>query len=306
MNEFKEKAGRLLYSAGLKIKKDSPEILLVCGIVGTIATTVIACKETLKINDILDEREDTINKIDEALKMNNKEYTEEDSKKDLYLVNVQTGAKIVRLYAPAIGLGILSIGAIVSGHTILNKRNAAIAAAYTILDKSFKNYRKNVINKFGKEIDSEMRLKLNTTTVEEKDAKGKTKTSELKVVDDNYKEFSDYARFFDASCQGHTKDPEYNLMYLKHQQAYCNEMLKSRGHLFLNEVYDVLDIPRTKAGQVVGWKYYPNGDNPNGDNYVDFGIYDADYEPSRRFVNGNGEYNILLDFNVDGVIYDAI
>ena len=301
-------ANRLIHTGLLKIKKHSPEILLVSGIVGTVATTVIACKKTLKINDILEEKNETVKAIHEALdKKDDKTYNQDDANKDLTIVYTQTGIKLFELYAPAIGLGVLSIGAIVSGHNILRKRNIAIAAAYAIVDRSFKNYRSNVVERFGQDVDQELRFNVKTKQIKEKDQNGKTVKKEVKEIkiDEWHKEFSDYARFFDASCQGHTKDPEYNLMYLKQQQAYCNEILKSRGHLFLNEVYDILDIPRTKAGQVVGWLYDKNGNNPNGDNYVDFGIYDKNYEPSRRFVNGC-EYNILLDFNVDGVIYDKI
>ena len=139
----------------------------------------------------------------------------------------------------------------------------------------------------------------------EKDENGKTVKTTVQEIntDEWHKDFSDYARFFDASCQGHTKDPETNLIYLKHQQAYCNELLKARGFLFLNDVYEILDIPKTKAGQIVGWLYNKDGNTPtNGDGYVDFGIYDPNYEASRRFVNGC-EYNILLDFNVDGPIF---
>lgn len=301
-------ANRLMHTGLLKIKKHSPEILLVSGIVGTVATTIIACKKTLKINDILEEKNETVKAIHEALnKKDDKIYNQDDANKDLTIVYAQTGMKLFGLYAPAIGLGVLSIGAIVSGHNILRKRNIAIAAAYAIVDRSFKNYRSNVVERFGQDVDQELRFNVKTKQIKEKDQNGKTVKKEIKEIniDEWHKDFSDYARFFDASCQGHTKDPEYNLMYLKQQQAYCNEILKSRGHLFLNEVYDILDIPRTKAGQVVGWLYDKNGNNPNGDNYVDFGIYDKNYEPSRRFVNGC-EYNILLDFNVDGVIYDKI
>ena len=65
----------------------------------------------------------------------------------------------------------------------------------------------------------------------------------------------------------------------------------------------MLGIPKTKAGQVVGWVYDP--EHPVGDNYVDFGLFDLDRERVRRFVNGD-ERNILLDFNVDGNIWELM
>ena len=306
--ELLDKGTRMLHMSMLKLKKHSPEILLVAGIAGTVASTVIACKKTLKLNDILDEKKDTVDAIHAEVEKNNENYTQEDANKDLTLTYIQTGVKISKLYAPAIGLGMLSIGAIVSGHKILSKRNAAITAAYVLIDKSFKNYRNNVIERFGQGVDQELRFNIKSKEVKEKDENGKiVKTTVQEInTDEWHKDFSDYARFFDASCQGHTKDPETNLIYLKHQQAYCNELLKARGFLFLNDVYEILDIPKTKAGQIVGWLYNKDGNTPtNGDGYVDFGIYDPNYEASRRFVNGC-EYNILLDFNVDGPILEYI
>lgn len=306
--ELLDKGTRMFHMGMLKLKKHSPEILLVAGIAGTVASTVIACKKTLKLNDILDEKKDTVDAIHAAVEKNNENYTQEDVNKDLTLTYVQTGVKIGKLYAPAIGLGIISIGAIVSGHKILSKRNAAITAAYVLIDKSFKNYRSNVIERFGQGVDQELRFNIKSKEVKEKDENGKTVKTTVQEIntDEWHKDFSDYARFFDAACQGHTKDPETNLIYLKHQQAYCNELLKARGFLFLNDVYEILDIPKTKAGQIVGWLYNKNGETPtNGDGYVDFGIYDPNYAASRRFVNGC-EYNILLDFNVDGPILEYI
>lgn len=108
------------------------------------------------------------------------------------------------------------------------------------------------------------------------------------------------AAWFNEKCIPWTKDPETNKFFLLHQQDYANEKLKARGYLFLNDVYDMLGIPRTKAGQVVGWVYDP--ESTTSDSYVDFGIFDTRNED---FINGY-ENSILLDFNVDGCILDQI
>ena len=192
-----------------------------------------------------------------------------------------------------------------TSNNILRKRNVALAAAYTAIDKSFKNYRNNVVERFGEEIDHELRYNIKAKEFEETvvDENGNETTvkNEVEVVDPN--SISDFARFFDDGCNGWTKDPNTNLAYLKNQQRYANDVLKTKGHLFLNEVYDMLGIPRCPAGQVVGWIYDDN--NPVGDNFVDFGIYDASKESNRNFVNGY-ERTILLDFNVDGNIMNLI
>lgn len=304
--EIINKATRLLSSTQYQVKKHSPEILMVAGIAGTIIGTVLACKATTKVSEIIEEKNKNVEDVHTFLEDNTKEYTEEDSKKDLTIIYAQTGVKLFKLYAPAIGVMALSFASIIAGHKVLKKRNIAIAAAYAAIDKGFKQYRKNVIEEFGEGVDQQMRFGLKAKEIKKKDKDGKTVKETEYYIDpegnplDN---ISEYARFFDAASENFAKDPEYNMMFLRRQQDYANEMLKSRGHLFLNEVYDLLDIPRSKAGQVVGWVYDKNG-NTKGDNYVDFGLYRND-QGTRRFVNGL-EYNILLDFNVDGVIYDLI
>ena len=307
--ELMTKASRLLGNASLQIRKHSPEILMVAGVVGTVASTVLACKATLKVNEVLEEKKNTIDAIHTCLENETIEYTEEDSKKDLTILYAQTGIKLVKLYAPAVILGALSITSIVAGHKILKKRNLALAAAYAVVDKGFKDYRKRVVERFGEELDKELRYNLKAKEIEEvvkdKDGNEKVEKKVVNIVDSEnpLNGVSEYAKFFDEVSTNWSKDPEYNLMFLRRQQDWANEKLKATGYLFLNEVYDMLGIPRTQAGQVVGWIY--DKKNPNGDNYVDFGIYDVHSEAKRGFVNGV-ERSILLDFNVDGVIYDKI
>ena len=309
--EIITKATRLFHRTGLKISKHSPEILMVAGIAGTVASTVLACKATTKVGKIMDETKATVDIIHGGMEngnINGQEYTQEDGKKDLTIVYAQTGIKLAKLYAPAVGVGVLSIASIVAGNRILNKRNVALAAAYAVVDKGFKDYRKNVVERFGEEMDKELRYNIKAKEIEvtTTDAKGKENT-EKKIVNtidtDAVTKYSEYARFYDDGNTEWSKDPEYNLMFLRKTQEWANEKLKANGHLFLNEVYDMLGTPRSKAGQLVGWIY--DEKNPNGDNYVDFGIYDVSDEGRRNFVNGY-ERSILLDFNVDGVIYDKI
>ena len=304
-SELKLKATRLISGAQYQIKKHSPEILLVAGLAGTVVGTVLACKATTKVNQIMEDKEKALKDVHTCLEDETIDYTEEDSKKDTTIIYTQTGLRLIKLYAPAVGVTLLSFSSIIAGHKIMKKRNIALAAAYAIVDKSFKKYRENVIEKFGEGVDQELRFNLKSKEVKKKDENGKTVKETLNYVDPDgnpLDHISEYARFFDAASRNFEKDPEYNMMFLRRQQDWANEVLKSRGHLFLNEVYDMLDIPRSKAGQIVGWVYDKN--NTRGDNYVDFGLYQGN-EANRRFVNGL-EYNILLDFNVDGPIYNLL
>ena len=290
-----------------QVQKHSPEILMGVGVVGVVTSTVMACKATMKLNDVLEESKETRDKIKEV--ENNPKYEDkyspEDAKKDLAINYMQTGMKVAKLYAPAVLLGGASLGCLLASNDILRKRNAALSAAYMTVDKSFKEYRNRVTERFGEEVEKEIHYGIKAeqieTTVVDEDGNETTVTNTVKTMDPNL--YSDYARFFDAASPYWQNDPEYNLMFLKAQQQYANDLLRAKGRLFLNDVYDMLGIEKTKAGQVVGWVY--DRENPNGDNFVDFGIYDMSKERVRAFVNGY-ETNILLDFNVDGNIWDLM
>ena len=312
-NELLSNMSRSFNRFSLKVKKHSPEILVVTGIIGTVVGAVLACKATTKVSEIMDDTNDQLEKIHQAtekgeIKTNNGvvTYSDEDSKKDTAIVYTQTAVKFAKLYGPAIAVGTLSIASILAGHNILRKRSVALAAAYTAMETSFKEYRNKVIQKFGADLDRELKYNIAKQEVEETvtDEKGKEKTVKKTVeTTDGVSMYSPYAKLFDDGCRGWEKDPEYNMLFLRKQQDYANEILKSRGHVFLNEVYDLLGIDRTKAGNIVGWIY--DEKNPVGDNYIDFGIYDIYKNANRRFINGL-EKTIILDFNVDGNILDLI
>ena len=301
---------RVLNRTGLKLKKHSPEILLAMGVAGVVASSIMACKATLKVQDVLDEAKGQLDTIHEVVANPEKadKYTVEDSKKDIAIVYTQTGVKLIKLYGPSIALGIASLSCIIGSNRILNKRNVALAAAYATVDKGFKEYRERVIERFGKELDKELKYNIKAEEVEEVtvDEKGNEtvtkKTIQVADLDDPNK-YSPYSIVFDDGNPGWDKDPELTKFYLIQQQNWANDLLKSRGHLFLNEVYDMLGAPRTKAGAQVGWIY--DEGNDNYDNFVDFGIFNINSRKARDFINGY-EKVIILDFNVDGVILDLI
>ena len=274
----------------LVLEKNSPAILFGTGLVGMVGSTVLACRATLKLEEVLDEGKENVKK---AKTLEHEDYSEKDREKDLAIIHVQTSMKIVKLYGPAIVLGGVSVAALTQSHSILNKRNAALTAAYAALEKGFAQYRQRVIEKYGEEEDRNFRYGSREVEVMED---GKKK----KVLRVGEGEPSIYARFFDPMSTKWSKEPEYNLLLLKCQQNYANDLLRARGHVFLNEVYDMIGVPRSKAGSVVGWILVGNVK----ENWIDFGIWDDDNNV-RDFVNGR-EASILLDFNVDGVIYDKI
>ena len=296
---------------GLVLKKYSPEILTAAGVIGTVGSTVLACKATLKVEDILDEakkKSNLINAVHDGEIEVDAEYTDKDYSKDLLVNRTQTAVKLIKLYGPAISLGALSIAAILGGQHILRKRNVAVMAAYKLCEESFNNYRSRVKDELGEEKDRQFYYGMTEETVKDKvkskDGKTKTITKKVEKAPDHL--YSQYARFFDEANINWDKSPEQNMYFLKMVQNQMNDKLKARGHVFLNEVYDALGFDRSEAGQLVGWVW--NKDNTAmeaGDGYIDFGIFDGNNYAKRAFVNGD-ERSILLDFNIDGMIYDLI
>ena len=288
--------------------KHSPEILVVAGVVGVVTSAVIACKATTKLNDILEQTKNDVDKIHECVGRTDlaEPYTEDDSKKDLTIVYVQTGIKLVKLYAPAVILGALSITGIIGSHYILKKRNVALAAAYATVDKGFKEYRKRVVEKIGDEAEKELRYGIKANTIEETvtDEDGREIKVEKNVTETNLMP-SPYARIFDELNPNWERDSDYNLMYIRNVESKFNDKLKACGYVFLNDVYEALGFPKTKTGQIVGWVYNPDNPEHDGDNYIDFGLYDLSRQKANDFVNGY-EYSVILDFNVDGNILNKI
>lgn len=318
-DEIMNKVSGVFGNVSFKMKKHSPEILMAAGVAGVIVSAVMACKATLKVDAVMDETKEKMDKIHTAEENGTTEagedYSKEDVKKDTVIVYAQTGLQLAKTYAPAVAIGALSIASILASNNILRKRNVALTAAYTVLDTDFKNYRSRVIEKFGKEIDRELKynIKAEKVSATEVDAEtGKEKKVKKNAFVVNPSDVSGYARFFEKytvdedgnSILNPHWEPnnEYNIMFIKAQENYANDLLRAKKRLFLNDVYEMLGLPRTKAGQVVGWVY--NKDNPVGDNYVDFGLYTDNLSYS-DFANGL-DPAILLDFNVDGNIWEMM
>lgn len=298
MTSLSEAVTRGIGRQSLKLQEHAPKLLFGGGVVGMIGSTVLACRATLKLEEVLEKHQFDVDTAKSVREMHEDQYSQEDLQKDTAIIYVRTGAKLAKLYSPAIGLGVISIAALTKSHSLLEDRNAALVAAYAALDRGFREYRERVIEKYGEEQDQEFRY--STEVVAEGEGKSKKKVVRRVNIDDGP---SIYARFFDETSEMWSKEPEYNRLFLNCEQNWANDMLRARGHLFLNEVYRRLGLDHTTAGSVVGWRL---GSDNDGDGYVDFGIFTRDgSEAVREFVNGR-EGAILLDFNVDGVIYDKI
>ena len=288
--------------AQLTVRKHSPEILMVAGVIGTVAGAVMACKETLELEDVLDECKQEKMELEEQYAMC-EEYSEDALKKDQVKLTIKQVAKIVKLYAPSVIMEATSIGVIFASNDIMRKRNASMAAAYATLNSMYKRYRQNVIESYGEEVDKDMRFGVKHEKVTEVDEDGNKVKIDARIVDlDNTAlAISDYSRFFQAGCKGFdASSGRYNLLYLKGIQAMFNNKLIADGYVMLNDVYRELGFDTIPEGWSIGWVY--DEENPIGDNYIDFGLYEA-RNKNQRAVN-DWEPVILMDFNVDGNLYE--
>lgn len=293
MKTLGTKVTRTVGRHGLILKKYSPELLMALGVAGSVVAFGMVIKATRELDDVLEDHEKRVEDVKDECE------DRDEYKKELTKSYFETGFKLVKLYAPSVTLEIASIGCMLGAHGILKKRNVALMAAYKTLEESFTNYRKRVAEEVGEDREYELRHGITKEMVVETDENGKSTAKEVRHADPSG--ISQYAKFFDASSRLYKGIPEYDLLFLKSQESYFTDLLRTRGHLYLNEVYDALDIDMTDAGSVVGWIL------GEGDDFVDFGIFDDKADPARRaFVNGYEKDAILLDFNVSGPIYGKL
>ena len=308
LSKVSTSAAKFAGKAEFTIKKNSPEILLGAGIVGFVGTIVLACKATCKADEVLEFHRRKIKDINDAKEIADADpegemsYDVEIYRQDKAIRYLKTTGSLAKLYAPTVAVGTLSLACILTSRNIMQKRYLGVVAAYNGVSAAFEEYRKRVRDEYGEGLDKHFRYGTTYDELPVYDENGK-KTKEKEQVEKTDTEMvmptDDSCRFFDSSNPNWDKNPTFSMMWLRGQQNILNDILHTRGHVFLNEVYDALGFPHTPQGAVLGWI------DGEGDNCIDFGLYDPNKENVRRFVNGVDNV-IMLEFNHDGVIWDKI
>jgi len=293
------------------VKRNSPEILTGTGIVLSVVSIALAIVETRRLDNAIVPDQKKIRKIKEEIKTPAPVQPGEEPinyKKELWKTRGHMAFNVCKLYAPSFISFALSVACILSSHKIMKGRNLALAAAYATLDNGYRAYRARVAERFGKEVENEIYrgIHKDKVIVIDKDGNEVEKTLPVEHVDPA----SDWAVWFDESNRNWENNGILNLEWLELQERYANQMLKSRGYLFLSEVYKLLDIDdevipnlKLQGSHVVGWLYDPK--DPTRDSYVSFGLRDretGEYSERALQIKKYGERNILVDFNVDGDI----
>lgn len=283
---------RTVATAALKTKKNSPHIFFGAGVAAVIGGTYLACRATLKLSEVVDETNDDIEEVkslnERKAKIVKREGADDEYIKDLGYVYGVGVMRIAKLYAPAVIVTGAGIAALTGSHISLTRRNAALTVTLGTVLSAYDEYRSRVRGEVGREKELELYHGIHRE-VKEVDGEEVTTQSLSGPVT--------YARLFNEDCTAWEPYPGVNRMFAQCQQEYFNRVLRSRGHVFLNEVYDAFGMERSSAGAVVGWVW--NGD---GDNFIDLGLEE---DHNREFAIGRDPV-ALIDFNVDGVIYDKI
>lgn len=303
LNTIKVVGTKLFGTVTLYAMKYGPDIMVGLGVCGVGGSLFLVNRAARKVDTVMAESNAQINAIKEQHNQDvataSGEVGDDSYNKQLTIAHIKKVVNLGTLYAPAVGLATLSVGLILGSHYILNTRNAGLAAAYKMIDTSYKEYRKRVEKEVGPEKARELRF--GEEVVEEK----------VEDIGDGVKAIwppkrrrgnSDYARVFDYDNAHWQNETQFNIFFLRTQQCYLNDLLKARGYVFLNEVYDRLgfitkDTPMSKAGQTVGWFY----GGPNNDGEIDFDLAYAESLSDAELAIG-----IPLDFNVDGPILSLL
>lgn len=281
----------------LQFKKNSPGLMFGAGVTTAVTATVFACKATLNLEETLLKYEERRRDTDHALKVSSEHYTVKDHANENRMIRLAMTRDIAKLYALPVGLGVVAIGLLTGAHITLNKRNAAVIAAYNLLDQGFKEYRGRVREEFGDEKDRELFFGVKEKEIVEEGEHG----HEVKRIKRASGIHSVYARPFTKDGNECWSDSALNNRYfLQSQQNYLNDLLQSRGHVFLNDAYDLLKMERSIAGSQVGWV------KGHGDDFIDFGLFPSNDPVVRDFMNLEHNDGIMIDFNVDGVVYDLL
>ncbi len=303
--------------AKVGIVKHAPEILMGVGAVSFVGTVVTASRATIKAQDILYDHHEKLDDIKQAESM--EIYTEEDAKKDKITLYTQTALAMAKDYAPAAGLGVLSMTCFFAAFGIIKKRYTTLAIAYNALSESFALYRKRVIEENGEEADLYYLTGQKAKEITVKDEEGKKKKVKVLELPDGTELASPYAfKFSKYKENGELNnqwqnDANLNRMYVLGQQDWLNDQLYmrcvfdrdhqvvKRGCVFLNEARDVLGEDATTSGAVTGWRYSNGEEGCNG--YISFNVIEAteiDPETDQEIPC------MIINPNVDGLIYDLV
>lgn len=288
MKYVPKSVSRFTHRSLLKMNAKSPTILVVGGVIGFGVTTALAIKATRTVEPVL---EDHRNQRLSLEKLNGTEV----KKKEVLRLYSGTSMRLAKIYGPTIVVGSLSAASVLAGHRILKGRHVATMVAYSGLMEQFTEYRQRVAQTLGEETEREIYNGAHGEWVDDEAHPGESKRELVYAGSNGY-----LRPWYDEMNVNWTKDPTTNYLFLKGVQSHATDLLHVRGHVFLNDVLDLLNMPRCKEGAVAGWF-----DDGEGDGFVDFGFM-ASRDPNTEAFLLKETPSVQLNFNIDGIIYQKL
>lgn len=229
--------------------KHSPEILTGIGVTGMITTTVLAVKATPKALILIDEKKKEL-KVEQ-------------------LTVIETVKTTWRPYMPAVALGIVSTTCLIGASAVNAKRNAALATAYAISERTLVRYRDKVIETLGEKKEKEVREKIAQDEVDNK----KVSSSQVIITSRGNTLCMDglSKRYFRSDLDKIRKA----VNELNRQMVYQN-------YVSLNEFYYEIGLEGIQNGSALGWN-------------LDGGFIELDFNTC---LAENDEPCVVIDYNV--------
>lgn len=230
---MKNKTNRKLNGMKFKIKKHSPTILIVGGVLGFVGSAVLAYKARPKVEEVVESVEDDVN--------NNVEVNK-----------VEVGKQVVMALAPAIGLGLVSTGMLLWSHQIQKRRIMALSTSLIASQTAHYKLAEKVKNKLGEKAYNEFMTK-DERKVFSKDEDGNTTETieEMKAELDKT-----LGQWYEESSEYFSDDHQYNLQWIELKSTELDSKLFAKGHLLLNDVRKLLGFEPIPSGQLLGWSAY--------------------------------------------------
>lgn len=257
---------KIINDSACYLKHHSSTILTVIGSAGVVLTAVMTAKATVKAVEIINEKE--CEKKDEL------------TKKEIFQATATT-------YLPVVLVGASTIVCVFGANALNKQQQAALISAYSLVDRSFKEYKEKLKELYGEEAHQKIINSIVVEKAEKMHVHGAYLFCECSLVDPEdddsptkifYDMYSD--RFFETT-----------MSQVLHAEYHLNRTFNLRGYITLSEFYEFLGLESTQAHDVLGWEvnddtYWVefNHRKVPSDDGLEYYIIETMQEPSSKFM----------------------
>lgn len=213
---------------------NSPLILTALGVAGTITTALLTAKAAVKADRIITEEEEN--------QKRHGEYNPDDFGHPL--TTKDKIGLVWPLYIPAVVSASTTVTAIILANRIGTRRAAAMAAAYTVLERAGEEYRDKIIEKFGANKEREAR----DTIAQDRVRENPVGRNEVIITGGGD------VLCYDLYTGRYFRSDKQTILKAVNDTNY--QIINGMGYASLNDFYNRLGLSNTETGDEVGW----NGD----------------------------------------------